>query len=463
MKLPSKVFLGEVMDSFFSDCIFYHVYPLGLSGAPEKNDFSSPKGSFFEIFENELPRLKELGVNALYIGPIFESTAHGYDTVDYYHVDRRLGDNESFKNFSTKAHQMGFKLVLDAVFNHTGRDFFAFKDLKENARNSRFCSWYSNINFDGRSTLGDPFDYEGWAGCKDLVKLNVENPEVKEHLFGAVKFWIEEFNVDGLRLDAADVISLGFLRELSSMTKQIKNDFWLMGEVVHGDYNNWLKNGNLDSVTNYEAYKGLWSSFNSQNMFEIAYALSRQNGDYGIYKEHLLYNFLDNHDVTRIASAVSRDEYLFPLYGLLFTMPGIPSIYYGSEYGIKGKRNGSCDRELRPSLPPFNRIPDFANPSCDKDALFTSIKKISEIRQNSSALKKGNYTELAVQNKAFAFQREFFGEKYAVCVNGDTEPFSLKLNRNLDGKWEDVLNGGFVENTNTVQLDPCWLKILKKI
>lgn len=451
------------MDSFVSDCIFYHIYPLGLYGAKERNDFSSPKGHFFEEYENELFRLKSLGINALYIGPLFESTSHGYDTVSYFHVDRRLGNNEDFKNFCRKAHSEGFKIIVDAVFNHTGRDFFAFKDIQKNLWNSEYKNWYKNLDFSRKSGFGDSFDYEGWAGCKDLVKLDVDNPDVKRHLLEAVKFWIQEFNIDGLRLDAADVLSLDFLSELSSFSKNIKNDFWLMGEVVHGNYSDWIHKGKIDSVTNYEVYKGLWSSFNSQNMFEIAYSLNRQSGEGGIYRDFLLYNFADNHDVDRAAQVLSRSEYLFPLYGLLFTIPGIPSVYYGSENAIRGKRSSSGDKELRPSLPPFSSVPDFAKPQADSEALFSAIKKFAEIRMKSNALKKGNYTQISVQNKAFAFQREFFGEKYLVCVNADSSPFSLNLNRTFQGKWEDVLNGGTLENFGKAEINPCWLKILKKV
>ncbi len=451
------------MDSTFSDRVFYHVYPLGLCGAEFRNDFSRPKGDFFERYAQELPRLESLGVNALYIGPIFESSSHGYDTVSYHHVDRRLGNNESFSEFSRLAHKMGFKIVVDAVFNHTGRDFFAFRDLKEKHSSSNYRGWYRNIRFDGKSGLGDDFDYEGWAGCKDLVKLDVDNPEVRTHIFSAVKLWMEEFNIDGLRLDAADVLSLDFLKNLRAFTQEMRKDFWLMGEVVHGDYNNWLKNGNIHSVTNYEVFKGLWSSFNSRNMFEIAYSLNRQFGSHGIYRENTLYNFADNHDVDRLASTLERSENLFALYGLLFTIPGIPSIYYGSEYGIRGKRNAWGDRELRPSLPPFSCTPDYASPLCDSPSLFKTIVRFAKIRSESAALQKGNYTELSVQNKAFAFAREFFGEKYAVLVNCDSSPYTLSMNGKLHGRWEDVLNGGFFENSSEIEISPSWLRILKAV
>ena len=215
------------MNALYSDKIFYHIYPLGLCNCPRYNDFSSPAGNAFEKLIPELDRIKDLGVNALYIGPIFESTAHGYDTLDYYHVDRRLGNNEKFANFCQECHNRGISVVLDAVFNHTGRDFFAFKDLQQHGFSSQYKDWYLNVDFSKRSNFGDNFDYEGWAGCKDLVKLNLKNPEVKNHLLNAVDFWINEFHIDGLRLDAADVLDFGFIEDLSSFCKGKNPDFWL--------------------------------------------------------------------------------------------------------------------------------------------------------------------------------------------------------------------------------------------
>lgn len=455
-------------DTIF-DSVFYHIYPLGMCGCAKRNDFSCPAGSAFSALEEQLPRIRELGCNALYVGPLFESSSHGYDTVDYYHVDRRLGNNESFKHFCNAAHEMGFKVVLDAVFNHTGRDFFAFKDIQSNGSASRYCSWYKNLNFGQRSCYGDNFDYEGWAGCKDLVKLNGECGQVQEHLFGAVKFWIEEFKIDGLRLDAADVLSANFMENLSKFCASIKQDFWLLGEVVHGDYNYWVRPSRLHSVTNYECYKGLWSSFNSRNFFEIAYSLNRQFGNSGIYKFMPLYNFVENHDVDRVASVLSDSRWLFPLYGLLFAMPGVPSIYYGGEYGLRGKRNNSGDEQLRPSFGSSSnldgkcRVPDFAKPDVDSLALAKAIQKFASIRLRFDALKKGSYSQIFVSSCQFVFEREFYGQRIIVAVNCEDKPACVCLRNAVHRSCEDVLNGGiFCENDlNRLEIPANWLRILK--
>lgn len=452
------------MRSCITDKFFYHIYPLGMCNAPKRNDFSSPKSDCINRLQWELDRLKSLGVNALYIGPLFESTSHGYDTVDYYFVDRRLGNNEDFKNFVRACHEHDISVVVDAVFNHTGRDFFAFKDIQQKGSSSRYKDWYKNIRFDGHSPYGDNFTYEGWAGCMDLVKLNVDNEEVRSHIFGAVEKWIREFDIDGLRLDAADVLTPSFMEALRIFTSNIKNDFWLMGEVVHGDYNNWVSEKRLDSVTNYQLYKGMWSSFNSANMFEVAWTLNQQFGSSGTLRNKILYNFLDNHDVNRLASTVSKQTYLFTLYGMLFTIPGIPSIYYGSEYGIKGKRNDKGDYELRPALKPFAcDFEDFSRPEINPQDLIDSIKKFAYIRSQSNALKKGDYTQIALTNTSFAFKRTFYGEEIIVVFNQAEKESLVKL-PSIDGTWTDLLSGlSFSTQTlENISVPACYLRILKK-
>lgn len=452
------------MKSLFADKFFYHIYPLGLCASPHQNDFCCPAGNAFERLEGELERLHAMGINALYIGPVFESSSHGYDTVDYYHVDRRLGNNESFKHFCACCHQQGIAVVLDAVFNHTGRDFFAFRDLQQNGQNSQFKGWYLNLDFSRRSNFGDCFDYEGWAGHKQLVKLDVDNEAVREHLFGAVDFWMQEFGIDGLRLDAADVLSKSFLDALSAHCKAKKLDFWLMGEVVHGDYNDWVREGRLDSVTNYQLYKALWSSLNDKNFFELSYNLDREFGANGMYDYSLLYNFLDNHDVNRIASTVKKAEHLYLLYALMFCIPGIPSVYYGSEWGIRGKRTDFGDRELRPALPPFvQSFSDDIRPSVDSAALVSLITRFSDLRKNHPSLQTGTYKLVNVTNQTLAFTRSGNGETLMVCFNCDDKAHDVSLTGADNSKgFEDILDGTkFPAGTKTVSVNANWMRILR--
>ena len=338
------------MNYWFENARFYHIYPLGLCECPQNNDFLLSPNPRLEKLHAWLDHIQELGQNALYLGPVFESTTHGYDTADYFQVDRRLGTNETLASLSEDIHSRGMHLVLDGVFNHVGRDFWAFKDLQIHGENSKYRHWFSNLRFNEKSPYNDPFSYDCWNGNFNLVKLDLENQDVKDHLFSAVSMWIRDFKIDGLRLDTADCLSFTFMRDLSALCKSIRPDFWLMGEVIHGDYRQWTNAEMLDSVTNYEVYKGLYSSHNESNYFEIAYSLNRQFGEGGIYKGLNLYTFADNHDVNRVASELMDQNHLVPLYTLLFTIPGIPSIYYGSEWGIIGIREKGSDQGLRPAI-----------------------------------------------------------------------------------------------------------------
>lgn len=436
---------------------FYHLYPLGTLGAPARNDLQAPETNRLAALHDWLDYLQELGIGAVYLGPIFESSAHGYDTADYFKIDRRLGNNAAFAAWSAALHQRGLRLVLDAVFHHVGRDFWAFEDVQHHGQASAYCDWF-HLDFARSSPAGDPFWYEGWAGHYDLVKLNLTNPEVRKHLLDAVKFWIDEFQIDGLRLDAADVLDLQFQQELAAFCRAIKPDFWLLGEVVHGDYRHWVNPQTLDSVTNYEVYKGLYSSHNDQNYFELAYSLERQFGEGGLYFGLPLYNFADNHDQPRIASRLTNAAHLYPLHILLLTMPGIPSIYYGSEAGISGVKAHDSDAPLRPALTP-NELRARAHP------LTATLHQLLALRANSLALRQGRYSQLQVAHQQFAFLREAGSEKVIVAVNSADGPASLTLP--ADGEWQDLLNGGqtftAVGGQLQLPLDSCWGRILRQV
>ena len=448
------------MNTFWhNEMTIYHLYPLGTCGAPRNRDPHSPPENRITALKDWLPHISGLGANTLYLGPVFESVSHGYDTVDYFTIDRRLGTNKDFKDFCEAARGSGFRIILDGVFNHVGRDFPLFRELLEKGADSGRQDWFHGVDFSGSNSYGDPFRYEGWNGHDCLVKLNLENPEVRNHLFDAIRFWIHEFGIDGLRLDAADCLPLWFLKELSEVCKQEREDFWLMGEVIHGDYSNWLNQGGLDSVTNYECYKGLFSSHNDRNYFEIAWSLNRQFGDGGIYQNRTLYSFADNHDVTRISSALSEAIHIHPLHILLFSMPGIPSIYYGSEWGCRGVKDNGEDWHLRPALTPET---EFTGKDRDIEK---TIRTMIGIRNTSEALKTGTYRQLMVSpdGEQFAFLREQGEDKIAVIVNASEKECAISLKDILpDSRLNDLLNPG--ENFSSdeeINIYPAWGRILK--
>jgi glycosidase len=448
------------MSHWAEDAIFYHVYPLGFCGAPVSNDFTSEPECRLEKLLEWAGHLQQLGITALYLGPVFESSTHGYDTVDYFTVDRRLGTNEGLKRIIEAFHGIGIKVILDGVFNHVGRDFWAFKDLQQNGEDSTFKSWFSGLDFGRRSPYQDPFSYNAWNGCYNLVKLDLANPDVKDHLFRAVQTWIDGFSIDGLRLDAADCLDLGFISGLSAKCKRLQPDFWLMGEVINGDYGRWMRVG-LDSVTNYECYKGLWSSHNDGNLFEIAYSLNRQFGEQGIYKNMPLYNFADNHDVDRVASMLNNKTHLATLYTLLFTMPGIPSIYYGSEWGIEGKKIKGSDANLRPSLDLDGMMSQSPEPD-----LPGFLSRLSCIRRSSQALRRGNYRQLHVNRQQFAFARWWEDGSVIVAVNTADQPavIAFAVPAGFGTQFEDLLNDReqFCASSGILKLDlaPAWGRIL---
>jgi len=444
------------MNLWIRESIFYQFYTLGVCGVLEPGRVYDEENRLTKI-EEWIPHLKEMSINAIYFAPIFESSYHGYDTKDYYKIDKRLGTNNDFKELCKILHDNDIKVVLDGVFNHVGREFWAFKDVQANGRNSKYCNWFANLNFNSRSPMGDEFTYQSWNGCYDLVKLNLKNQEVLDHLLQAVGTWIDEFDIDGLRLDAADSIDFEFFKVLKKYTESKKENFWLMGEVIHGDYTRWANHESLDSVTNYECYKGNYSSHNDKNYFEIAYSLNRLFGKGGIYKDLCLYNFVDNHDVNRLASTLKISEYIYNAYTLLYTMPGVPSIYYGSEFGIKGVKGKGTDLPLRPEL-------EIGKINESNEELFELIKKLGKIRLESDALKYGDYEQVVVKNEQFVFTRTSKTEKIYVVLNlSDKQSnleFKLSFKEGIDLLDEDetIIAGGKV----TITIPAFSSKIIKE-
>ena len=417
--------------SWYNAAIFYHIYPLGLTGAPKTNDYSAPVSRLNTLLP-WIDHIKEIGCTALYIGPLFESVGHGYETTDYKKLDSRLGTNEDLKNFVAVCHEKGIKVIFDGVFNHTGRDFFAFKDIQQNREHSRYLNWYCNINFGGNNEYNDGFSYENWGGYNLLVKLNQRNPEVQNYICDVIRFWVSEFDVDGIRLDAADVLDFDFMRALRRTAAEVKEDFWLMGEVIHGDYSRWVNGETLHSVTNYALHKALYSGHNDHNYFEIAhtvkYLLNMGNLD--------LYNFVDNHDVERIYTKLSNKAHFAPVHVLLYTLPGIPSIYYGSEFGIEGKKEKFSDDSLRPAL----NLKDYA------DATTTNpntalIAALGKVRQHTPALSYGSYAELQLTNRQFAFARDLDGVRVIVTVNNDDNAAGMNLPAGNCAEYVGALTG----------------------
>ena len=428
--------------------VFYQIYPIGFCGAPYAND-GICVSRILKIGE-WADYLKELGVDAILLNPIFDSDNHGYDTRDFRTIDCRLGTNKDFADVCRTLHEHGIRIVLDGVFNHVGRGFWAFRDVQEKKWDSPYKDWF-HIRFDGNSCYDDGFWYEGWEGHYELVKLNLQNSTVTDYLLDCVRGWIEEFDIDGLRLDVAYSLDHNFMRSLRHFTTELKPDFALIGEVLFGDYNLIVNDEMLHSCTNYECYKGIYSSFNSMNMFEIAHSLHRQYGPdpWCIYRGKHLMNFVDNHDVTRLASILTNKEHIRPAYGLLMGMPGIPCLYYGSEWGEEGTKAPDNDYALRPCFdaPKPNDLTEF-------------IEKLIAIRQLSDGLCNGGYRNVVLTNHQLIFERASEKERILVAINASGDHYTA-YHDDLNGTVTELLSGNVVTLTGQFDMAPYSVNYLK--
>ena len=409
------------------ESVFYQIYPLGFCGAPFEND--GVEKSRIRKVEEWIPHIRKTGADAVYFSPVFESDTHGYNTRDFRKIDCRLGSNENFAEVCKSLHETGIRVVLDGVFNHVGRGFWAFQDVLKNRERSPYLNWF-HINLGGNSNYNDGLWYEGWEGNYDLVKLNLKNDAVVNHILESVRFWVEAFDIDGLRLDVAYLLDHDFVRRLRSFCDGLKKDFFLVGEILHGDYKTLVNDQMLHSCTNYECYKGLYSSFNSMNLFEINHSLMRQFGpeNWTLYKGLHLMSFVDNHDVTRIASILTNEKHLPLIYAMAFGMPGIPCIYYGSEWGAKGNKSDG-DPALRPCFekPVENELTEY-------------IGKLAEAKKGSKALNYGGFRSVVLTNKQCIFERKTEGERVLVAINADSEPYTAHFDAGC-GMAVDLITG----------------------
>ncbi len=428
--------------AWYNEAIFYHIYPLGLTGAPKQNPCAEPEHRLNTLLP-WISHIRQIGCNALYIGPLFESVGHGYETTDYKKLDSRLGTNEDLAGFVAECHRQGIRVILDGVFNHTGRDFFAFRDIQEHREQSPYRDWYCNVNFWGNNEYNDGFSYDNWGGHNLLVKLNQRNPAVRDYICDVVRFWVSRFDIDGIRLDAADVLDFEFMQTLRRIADEVKPEFWLMGEVIHGEYSRWINEGTLHSVTNYQLHKALYSGHNDHNYFEIAHTVKRlcsMGAEPGSLR---LYNFVDNHDVERIHTKLNNKAHFIPVHILLYTLPGIPSIYYGSEFGIDGKKERYSDDSLRPAL----SLADYAD-AAENNPFTRLIAALGQIRQNTPELSYGDYRELFLTNRQYAFSRTLNQASVIVAVNNDDNDFVMTLPAGSSREYTGLLSGERVLTDN---------------
>jgi cyclomaltodextrinase len=325
--------------------IWWHVYPLGFTGAEPRRDPAAPVAHRLGHLQAWLDHVLRLGASGIALGPVFASGTHGYDTEDHYRIDPRLGDDADFDAFLAAAAERGLRVLLDGVFNHVGRDHPAFRAVLEQGPSAPTAGWF-------RLRWPEPGaepDYDDFEGHHDLVALDHSSPAVAGYVTDVMTHWLDR-GVSGWRLDAAYAVPPAFWVEVTGRVRARHPGAYLMGEVIQGDYPAFVAASGLDSVTQYELWKAVWSSLNDRNFWELAHALRRHDG----YLAHFVpYTFLGNHDVTRIASRLTEPAYLEHALVVLTTVGGTPSIYAGDEHafrGVKEEREGGDDA-VRPRFP----------------------------------------------------------------------------------------------------------------
>ena len=332
--------------AWVSHAVWWHVYPLGFTGADTTGQRRQPARGLTHIVD-WLDYAVQLGVSGIALGPIFASATHGYDTIDYFLIDTRLGDEADFDRLVTAAHERGLRILLDGVFNHVSRDHPAFVDVLTHGSHAVHADWFRRTG-PGAAEPADQAEYDTFEGHPGLIELNHANPQVADYVSDVMTHWLDR-GADGWRLDAAYAVPRVFWSTVLGRVRAAHPDAYFVGEVIQGDYAAIVTETGLTSVTQYELWKATWSSLNDDNFFELAWALERHNTYLDTFAPM---TFIGNHDVTRIASKVGDAGAVLALV-ILATTGGVPSIYYGDEQaftGVKEDRLGGDDA-VRPQYP----------------------------------------------------------------------------------------------------------------
>ncbi len=345
---------------------WWHVYPLGFVGA-ERELAELPDGRTehrLRRIEAWLEHLVSLGCNGLLLAPVFAATSHGYDTVDYLRVDPRLGDDADFDALVTACHDRGVRVLLDGVFNHAGRAFPPVAQALAEGPGSAGAEWVQRL-YDTDGVISADY-FEGSDG---LVTLNHASPLVQDFVRDVLLHWLRR-GIDGWRLDAAYAVPPEFWASVLPAVRAEFGDAWFVGEMIHGDYVDYVERSGIDSVTQYELWKAVWSSLDTVNFHELEWTLTR----HAELLEHFVpLTFVGNHDTTRVASQIHDERHWPHAAALLGFLPGVPSVYYGDEFGleaVKEDRPGGDDA-VRPELPAERGL--FADPHPEIEEVYRRV------------------------------------------------------------------------------------------
>ncbi|MEQ8848141.1 alpha-amylase family glycosyl hydrolase [Botrimarina sp.] len=405
-----------------SDCdVWYHLFPLGFLEAEEANP--DPGGEHRAV-THRLPALVGwldylvgLGVTGVLLGPVFESETHGYDTVDPLRVDRRLGDEADLVALFEECHRRSLKVGLDAVLHHVGRRHPHFQDVLARGEQSAFRDWFE-IDF-GRPGH-DGFAYTNFEGHGQLVKLNHANPLVLDWAVDFANYWTQR-GVDAYRLDAAYALPVDFVAAFAERVRAARPDLFLVGEVIHGDYSQIAQDARLESVTQYELWKAMWSSLNDGNFFELAHALERQAG---FCERFTPWTFVGNHDTTRIATRLDDKRHLDLALALLFTLPGVPAVYAGDEQAARGRKFDRPGGDARIRRPPPEAPGQLSG---ERLASYLRHQELIAARRQRPWLAEGEVRVVGLENRLMTYEVRNDGASVFVALSTEDHPVSLQL------------------------------------
>ena len=391
------------MPSWIEHAIFWHLYPLGFTGAPIRPQIAPPLEHRLEQLTGWLDYAVELGASALLLGPIFASASHGYDTTDHFRIDPRLGDEADFDRLIEHARARGLRVVLDGVFNHVGRSHPFVRDVLDHGGSSPKASWFRY------TPEGELATFEGHHG---LVALNGENPEVEAYVRAVMCHWLDR-GASGWRLDAAYAMAPDFWARVLPGVRESHPDAFIFAELIHGDYAGFVQASGVDSVTQYELWKAIWSALNDRNFFELSWALDRHNG---FLDRFIPQTFVGNHDVTRLANRLEDAATLEHALAVLFAVGGIPSVYAGDEqafHGIKTEGEGGDDT-VRPAFP---ESPQGLWP--DGWPVYRRHQELIGLRRRHPWLIRARAKPLRLENTRLLLELAHHGKRLYLALNLD--------------------------------------------
>ncbi len=435
------------------DTIWYQIFPdrFASKDNPHTNlkKWHHGKVTNFEVYggnlkgiTDKLDYLQNLGINGLYLTPIFKAGAiHKYDTIDYYEVDPMFGSTQDLQELVKQAHQRNIRVMLDGVFNHTSRLFFAWEDILKHGKDSKYYDWYFINQFPFSDHLPTKKgDYFSFAFADNMPKLNTNHPDVIAYLLDVTKYWIETFDIDGLRLDVANELSHQFNKQLRRLTKQMKPDFFILGEIWH-DALPWLRGDEFDSVMNYPLTNAIQNFWLNQQMTArvLATHIDTCFIQYMAQTSRVLFNLLDSHDTQRLINLVAFDSSVFlAQLTLLMAMPGTPSLYYGTEIALEGGHDPDCRRCM-----PWDQLKDPG-----KQTIYAFVSKLILLRKQHIALRSLDLVfEDSIHDRLITLNKYSDHESIRILINATTEFVDYQpINCLLSHQFQDQLisPGGIV-------------------